>query len=42
MIERTGTAAAPWILVGANNKYHARVKILGSLVRALDDRLSRA
>ncbi len=42
MIERTGTAASPWILVAANDKYHARVKILGSLVGALHDRLTRA
>jgi polyphosphate:AMP phosphotransferase len=42
MIERTGATAAPWILVEANDKYHARVKILGSLVGALEDRLARA
>jgi AMP-polyphosphate phosphotransferase len=42
MIERTGTEAAPWILVAADDKYHARVKILGSPVGALHDRLSRA
>jgi len=42
MIERTGTHAAPWVLVEANDKYHARVKILGSLVEALQDRLKRA
>jgi polyphosphate:AMP phosphotransferase len=42
MIERTGTTAAPWVLVEANDKYHARVKILGSLVGALRDRLARA
>jgi AMP-polyphosphate phosphotransferase len=39
MIERTGTTAAPWILVAANDKYHARVEILRSLVGALRDRL---
>jgi polyphosphate:AMP phosphotransferase len=42
MIERTGTEAAPWILVAANDKYHARVKILGSMVGALHDRLTQA
>jgi AMP-polyphosphate phosphotransferase len=35
MIERTSTACAPWTLVEANDKYHARVKILDALVRAL-------
>jgi polyphosphate kinase 2 (PPK2 family) len=42
MIERTGAMAAPWILVEANDKYHARVKVLGSLVGALRDCLARA
>ena len=32
MIERTSTAHAPWTLVSANNKYHARVKVLETLV----------
>ena len=35
MIERTSTGHAPSTLVGANDKYHARVKILDSLTRAL-------
>jgi len=39
MIERTSTAHAPWVLVEANDKYHARVKILSSLVRAIEDAL---
>jgi len=42
MIERTGTMAAPWVLVEANDKYHARVKILRSLVTALQSRLAGA
>ena len=42
MIERTGTKAAPWVLVEANDKYHARIKVLRSLVGALRDRLARA
>ncbi|MCC7484668.1 MAG: polyphosphate:AMP phosphotransferase [Burkholderiales bacterium] len=36
MIERTSTAYAPWTLVEANDKYHARVKILSTLVKALE------
>ena len=40
MIERTSTAHAPWTLVGANDKYHARVKILETLVDALERALA--
>lgn len=36
MIERTSTAQAPWVLVEANDKYHARVKILSALVDSLE------
>jgi polyphosphate kinase 2 (PPK2 family) len=39
MIARTGTAAAPWTLVEANDKYHARVKVLEALVDAIERRL---
>lgn len=40
LLERTSTTYAPWTVVEANDKYHARVKVLqtvvGSLERALD------
>jgi len=36
MIERTSTAHAPWTLVGANDKYHARVRILSTLVKTIE------
>ena len=39
MIERTSTAHAPWTLVEANDKYHARVKVLDTVVRALEEAL---
>jgi polyphosphate:AMP phosphotransferase len=39
MIERTGTAHAPWILVESNDKYHARVKVVKSLVKAIETNL---
>jgi polyphosphate kinase 2 (PPK2 family) len=39
MIERTNTPQAPWILVEANDKYHARVKVLSALVRAIEGAL---
>lgn len=35
MVERTSTGIAPWTLVEANNKYHARVKVLKTLCRTL-------
>jgi polyphosphate kinase 2 (PPK2 family) len=39
MVERTSTAHAPWVLVEANDKYHARVKILSTLVETLEREL---
>jgi AMP-polyphosphate phosphotransferase len=39
MIERTSTGHAPWALIGANDKYHARITILKTLTRALRARL---
>ena len=34
--------SAPWTLVESNNKYHARIKVLKTLCRALEDALERA
>jgi AMP-polyphosphate phosphotransferase len=39
MVERTSTAHAPWTLIEANDKYHARVKVLKTLVRAIEGAL---
>ena len=39
MVDRTSTSIAPWTLVEANNKYHARIKVLKTLCRALEDAL---
>ena len=36
MVDRTSTAAAPWTLVEANNKYHARIKVLKTLCEAIE------
>ena len=36
LIERTSTSIAPWTLIEANDKYHARVKVLDTLVRAIE------
>jgi len=41
MVDRTSTTLAPWTLVEANNKYHARIKVLRTLCRALEDALDR-
>ena len=39
MVERTSTESAPWTLVEANNKYFARIKILKTVCRAIEERL---
>jgi polyphosphate:AMP phosphotransferase len=41
MVDRTSTASAPWTLVEANNKYHARIKVLKTLCRALESALEQ-
>jgi polyphosphate:AMP phosphotransferase len=40
MVDRTSTSPAPWTLVEANNKYYARIKVLGTLCDALEKKLS--
>ena len=42
MVDRTSTSIAPWTLVEANNKYHARIKVLKTLCRALETALESA
>lgn len=39
MIVRTSTTNAPWIIVEGNDKYYARVKVLETVVEALEKRL---
>ncbi len=41
MVERTSTGGAPWTLVEANDKYHARIKILKTLCEALENKLKK-
>ncbi|WP_028449953.1 polyphosphate:AMP phosphotransferase [Chitinibacter tainanensis] len=36
LIERTGTALAPWEVIGANNKYHARLAVLRHLCERIE------
>ena len=40
MIDRTSTAEAPWTLVEANDKYHARLKVIRTVAKAVEDALS--
>ncbi|MDE6568120.1 MAG: polyphosphate:AMP phosphotransferase [Lachnospiraceae bacterium] len=39
MIVRTSTEDAPWIVVEANSKYYARIKVLETVVAALEERM---
>jgi polyphosphate kinase 2 (PPK2 family) len=39
MIDRTSTEIAPWTLVEANDKYHARVKVLQTLSERVEQAL---
>jgi polyphosphate kinase 2 (PPK2 family) len=39
MVDRTSTSIAPWTLVEANNKYYARIKVLKTLCRAIEEKL---
>jgi polyphosphate:AMP phosphotransferase len=40
MIEKTGTEAAPWVLVEANNKEWARVKVIKAIVQHVKNALA--
>lgn len=39
MVERTSTNRAPWTLVEANDKLHARIRVLRTLCRVIEARL---
>ncbi|PVB62343.1 polyphosphate:AMP phosphotransferase [Labrenzia sp. 011] len=39
MIDRTSTNYAPWTLVSAENKKHARIKVLRTICESLEERL---
>lgn len=39
MIDRTSTEIAPWTLVEANDKYYARIKVLKTICKAIEDAL---
>lgn len=40
MLVRTSTIYAPWVVVEGNNKYYARIKVLQTVVDAIEKRLS--
>lgn len=41
MIARTDTEYAPWIIVEANSKYYARLKVLETVIDALEKKVKR-
>lgn len=42
MVQRTSTSLAPWTLVAANDKFHARIKVLKTLVQQIEATLDGA
>ncbi len=42
MVDRTSTEHAPWHLIEANDKYFARIKVLRTVVDAIEQAVSRA
>lgn len=41
MLIRTSTEYAPWIVVEGNDKYYARLKVLKTVIEALEKRISK-
>lgn len=41
MLIRTSTTYAPWVVVEGNSKYYARVKVLKTVVEAIEQRLEK-
>ncbi|MDL2261161.1 phosphate--AMP phosphotransferase [Methanimicrococcus sp. OttesenSCG-928-J09] len=39
MIEKTSTEKAPWVVVEANDKYYARIKVLKTVVKRIEEEL---
>ena len=39
MLLRTSTSYAPWIVVEGNCKYYARIKVLETVIQAIESRL---
>ncbi|MDO5293481.1 MAG: polyphosphate:AMP phosphotransferase [bacterium] len=41
MVVRTSTTNAPWVIVEANSKYYARIKILETVVNAIEEAIKK-
>ncbi len=41
MLLRTSTDYAPWVVVEGNDKYYARIKVLETVVNAIEDRIKK-
>ncbi len=41
MLQKTNTAYAPWVVVEANRKEYARLKVLDTLIKAIEARLDK-
>ena len=41
MLQKTSTAAAPWVVIEANNKHYARIKVLDCVIAAREEALNR-
>ena len=42
MLIRTSTTYAPWMIVEGNCKYYARIKVLQTVVEAIEARLKES
>lgn len=42
MLVRTSTTYAPWVVVEANCKYYARIKVLKTVVEALESEIKKS
>ncbi len=40
MVQHTSTHRAPWVLVPANNKHHARITVLEEICRRIEAKLN--
>ena len=41
MLIRTSTNYAPWTIVEGNSKYYARVKVIETIVKVLEEKLNK-
>ena len=41
MLVRTSTTYAPWVIVAGNSKYYARIKVLETVIKSIEERLKQ-